>query len=80
MANHQTHLHHALHSQLAHARLVALPQHSNEGPQRVLLVGEVFQLSAHQQLRHKLPQRVDGIQRHAPARRQKQQPSTDHTG
>jgi hypothetical protein len=61
------HLHHALHCQLPHTCFVTLPQHSHKRPQRVLLVREVLQLSACQQLGHQLAQRVHSIQRHSPA-------------
>jgi len=63
----KAHLHDALHRELAHARLVTLPQHCYKWSQCVLLVREVLQLSTCQQLGHQLTQRVDRIQRDTPA-------------
>jgi hypothetical protein len=46
------HLHDALHGQFPHTGLITLPQDGHKRPQRLLLMGVMFQLSTCQQLCH----------------------------
>mmetsp|Transcript_1470 Transcript_1470/g.3790 ORF Transcript_1470/g.3790 Transcript_1470/m.3790 type:complete len:289 (+) Transcript_1470:1132-1998(+) len=54
----------ALHRELAHHGRIARAQDAAEGAQRLLLVREVRQLRAHQQLAHQLPQAVHRVHGH----------------